>query len=76
MSKASILVVDDTSSSEGISYKASTSGISSLFSYKWRRSSGGFHRESPDLIVLDVMHKMDGFAVCRKLGRISCPYNL
>jgi len=32
-----------------------------------------FHRESPDLVVLDVMlPKVDGFAVCRRIRSESC----
>ncbi len=32
-----------------------------------------FHRESPDLVVLDVMlPKIDGFAVCRRIRAESC----
>jgi len=32
-----------------------------------------FHREQPDLVVLDVMlPKLDGFAVCRRLRAESC----
>jgi len=69
MSKASILVVDD----EPAVLKVLVTRLQ-LAGYQVHQATNGeealevFHRESPDLIVLDVMlPKMDGFAVCRRI---------
>ena len=69
MSKASILVVDD----EPAVLKVLVTRLQ-LAGYKVFSATNGeeaieaFHKESPDLIVLDVMlPKMDGFAVCRRI---------
>ena len=69
MSKASILVVDD----EPAVLKVLVTRLQ-LAGYQVHSATNGeealeaFHRESPDLIVLDVMlPKMDGFAVCRRI---------
>ena len=51
---------------EGTRYKASTCRLSSFSATNGEEALESFHRDSPDLIVLDVMlPKMDGFAVCR-----------
>ena len=69
MSKARILVVDD----EPAVLKVLVSRLQ-LAGYQVYSATNGeealesFHRDSPDLIVLDVMlPKMDGFAVCRRI---------
>ena len=66
MTKASILVVDDEPAVlKVLVTRLQLAGYQVFSATNGEEALEAFHRESPDLIVLDVMlPKMDGFAVC------------
>ncbi len=67
--KASVLVVDDEPAVLNVLVTRLELANYQVFSAKdGEEALEVFHRESPDLIVFDVMlPKMDGFAVCRRI---------
>ena len=69
MSKASILVVDDEPAVlKVLVTRLQLAGYQVFSATNGEEALEAFHRDSPDLIVLDVMlPKMDGFAVCRRI---------
>ena len=69
MSKARILVVDDEPAVlKVLVTRLQLAGYQVFSATNGEEALESFHRESPDLIVLDVMlPKMDGFAVCRRI---------
>ncbi|MBO8244622.1 response regulator [Prochlorococcus marinus XMU1411] len=69
MSKASILVVDDEPAVlKVLVTRLQLAGYQVYSATNGEEALESFHRDSPDLIVLDVMlPKMDGFAVCRRI---------
>ena len=69
MSKASILVVDDEPAVlKVLVTRLQLAGYEVFSATNGEEAIEAFHKESPDLIVLDVMlPKMDGFAVCRRI---------
>ncbi len=72
--KATILVVDDEPAVLRVLItRLQLAGYEVLSAQDGEEALGVFHRESPDLVVLDVMlPKLDGFAVCRRLRAESC----
>ena len=72
--KATILVVDDEAAVRRVLVmRLQLSGYRVLCAEDGEEALELFHREEPDLIVLDVMlPKLDGFAVCRRLRAESC----
>ena len=72
--KATILVVDDEAAVRRVLVmRLQLSGYKVICAEDGEEALELFHRESPDLIVLDVMlPKLDGFAVCRRLRAESC----
>ena len=69
MAKARILVVDDEPTVlKVLVTRLQLSGYQVCSATNGEEALESFHRDSPDLIVLDVMlPKMDGFAVCRRI---------
>ena len=69
MSKARILVVDDEPAVlKVLVTRLQLAGYQVYSATNGEEALESFHRDSPDLIVLDVMlPKMDGFAVCRRI---------
>ena len=74
MSKARILVVDDEPAVlKVLVTRLQLAGYQVYSATNGEEALESFHRDSPDLIVLDVMlPKMDGFAVCRRIRAESC----
>ena len=72
--KATILVVDDEPAVRRVLVmRLQLAGYRVICAEDGEQALEVFHRESPDLVVLDVMlPKMDGFAVCRRLRAESC----
>ncbi|MAR08008.1 MAG: DNA-binding response regulator [Cyanobium sp. NAT70] len=72
--KAKILVVDDEAAVRRVLVmRLQLSGYQVICAEDGEEALELFHREAPDLIVLDVMlPKLDGFAVCRRLRAESC----
>ena len=72
--KATILVVDDEAAVRRVLVmRLQLSGYRVICAEDGEEALEHFHREAPDLIVLDVMlPKLDGFAVCRRLRAESC----
>ena len=72
--KATILVVDDEAAVRRVLVmRLQLSGYRVICAEDGEEALELFHRETPDLIVLDVMlPKLDGFAVCRRLRAESC----
>ena len=68
LQKATILVVDDEAAVRRVLVmRLQLSGYKVICAEDGEEALELFHRESPDLIVLDVMlPKLDGFAVCRR----------
>ena len=72
--KATILVVDDEAAVRRVLVmRLQLSGYRVICAEDGEEALEHFHREAPDLIVLDVrLPKLDGFAVCRRLRAESC----
>ena len=72
--KATILVVDDEAAVRRVLVmRLQLAGYTVVCAEDGEHALELFHRESPDLVVLDVMlPKLDGFAVCRRLRAESC----
>ena len=72
--KATILVVDDEPAVLRILItRLELAGYKVFSADDGEKALEVFHREAPDLVVLDVMlPKIDGFAVCRRLRAESC----
>ena len=70
----SILVVDDEPAVlKVLVTRLNLAGYQVLSAQDGEQALEVFHRESPDLVVLDVMlPKIDGFAVCRRIRSESC----
>ena len=73
-SKATVLVVDDEAAVRRVLVlRLQLSGYEVICAEDGEQALEIFHRDSPDLVVLDVMlPKLDGFAVCRRLRGESC----
>ena len=69
-----ILVVDDEPAVlKVLVTRLNLAGYEVLSAQDGEQALDVFHRESPDLVVLDVMlPKIDGFAVCRRIRAESC----
>ena len=69
-----ILVVDDEPAVlKVLVTRLNLAGYKVLSAQDGEQALEVFHKESPDLVVLDVMlPKMDGFAVCRRIRAESC----
>ena len=69
-----ILVVDDEPAVlKVLVTRLNLAGYQVLSAQDGEQALDVFHKESPDLVVLDVMlPKMDGFAVCRRIRAESC----
>ena len=72
--KATLLVVDDEPAVRRVLVmRLQLAGYRVVCAEDGEEALEMFHRESPDLVVLDVMlPKLDGFAVCRRLRAESC----
>jgi len=72
--KATILVVDDEAAVRRVLVmRLQLAGYTVVCAEDGEQALELFHRDSPDLVVLDVMlPKLDGFAVCRRLRPESC----
>ena len=72
--KSTILVVDDEQIVQRVLVaRLQLAGHRVICAQDGEQALEIFHREHPDLIVLDVMlPKLDGFAVCRRLRAESC----
>ena len=72
--KATILVVDDEAAVRRVLVmRLQLAGYKVVCAEDGEQALELFHRDSPDLVVLDVMlPKLDGFAVCRRLRAASC----
>ena len=72
--KATLLVVDDEPAVRRVLVmRLQLAGYRVICAEDGEEALELFHRESPDLVVLDVMlPKLDGFAVCRRLRAESC----
>jgi len=71
---ATVLVVDDEATVRRVlQMRLELAGYRVLCAVDGEEALTLFHREQPDLVVLDVMlPKLDGFAVCRRLRAESC----
>ena len=69
-----ILVVDDEPAVlKVLVTRLNLAGYQVLSAQDGEQALDVFHKEAPDLVVLDVMlPKMDGFAVCRRIRAESC----
>ena len=67
--KATVLVVDDEAAVRRVLVmRLQLAGYTVVCAEDGEQALELFHKESPDLVVLDVMlPKLDGFAVCRRL---------
>lgn len=72
--KATILVVDDEPAVRRVLLmRLQLAGFRVVCAEDGEEALALFHREAPDLVVLDVMMpKLDGFAACRRLRDESC----
>ena len=72
--KATVLVVDDEAAVRRVLVmRLQLAGYTVVCAEDGEQALELFHKESPDLVVLDVMlPKLDGFAVCRRLRAESC----
>ena len=72
--KGTILVVDDEPAVRRVLLmRLQLAGYNVISAEDGEEALEVFHKEAPDLVVLDVMlPKMDGFAVCRRLRAESC----
>ncbi|QEY32484.1 response regulator [Synechococcus sp. RSCCF101] len=72
--KATILVVDDEPAVRRVLLmRLQLAGYRVIAAEDGEQALTLFHREQPDLVVLDVMlPRLDGFAVCRRLRDESC----
>ena len=72
--KATLLVVDDEPAVRRVLVmRLQLAGYRVVCAEDGEEALEVFNRESPDLVVLDVMlPKLDGFAVCRRLRAESC----
>jgi DNA-binding response OmpR family regulator len=72
--RATILVVDDEPAVRRVLVmRLQLAGYRVICAEDGEEALSLFHREQPDLVVLDVMlPKLDGFAVCRRLRAESC----
>jgi DNA-binding response OmpR family regulator len=72
--KATLLVVDDEPAVRRVLVmRLQLAGYRVVCAEDGEEALTLFHREQPDLVVLDVMlPKLDGFAVCRRLRAESC----
>ena len=72
--KATILVVDDEAAVRRVLVmRLQLAGYRVVCAEDGEQALELFHKDSPDLVVLDVMlPKLDGFAVCRRLRAESC----
>ena len=72
--RATILVVDDEAAVRRVLVmRLQLAGYRVICAEDGEEALTLFHREQPDLVVLDVMlPKLDGFAVCRRLRAESC----
>ena len=72
--KATLLVVDDEAAVRRVLVmRLQLAGYRVVCAEDGEQALELFHREAPDLVVLDVMlPKLDGFAVCRRLRAESC----
>lgn len=70
---AKILVVDDEASIVNIiSYSLTKEGYEYITANDGEEGLDLFHKEKPDLVLLDIMMpKMDGYAVCKKIRETS-----
>ena len=71
---ATLLVVDDEAAVRRVLLmRLQLAGYRVLCAEDGEEALALFHKEQPDLVVLDVMlPKLDGFAVCRRLRAESC----
>jgi two-component system alkaline phosphatase synthesis response regulator PhoP len=69
MNSKKILIVDDEADLvETVRFPLEMEGVSVLVSYNGEDGLNKARRESPDLIILDLMlPKLDGYKVCRLL---------
>ncbi|MFN9644532.1 MAG: response regulator transcription factor RpaB [Cyanobacteriota bacterium] len=72
--KPTLLVVDDEAAVRRVLVmRLQLAGYRVVCAEDGEQALEAFHREQPDLVVLDVMlPKLDGFAVCRRLRAESC----
>jgi DNA-binding response OmpR family regulator len=72
--RAAVLVVDDEPAVRRVlTMRLQLAGYRVICAEDGEEALTLFHREQPDLVVLDVMlPKLDGFAVCRRLRAESC----
>ena len=72
--RATLLVVDDESAVRRVlAMRLQLAGYRVICAEDGEEALSLYHREQPDLVVLDVMlPKLDGFAVCRRLRAESC----
>ena len=72
--RATLLVVDDEPAVRRVLVmRLQLAGYRVICAEDGEEALSLFHREQPDLVVLDVMlPKLDGFAVCRRLRAESC----
>ena len=72
--QATLLVVDDEPAVRRVLVmRLQMAGYRVICAEDGEEALALFHREQPDLVVLDVMlPKLDGFAVCRRLRAESC----
>jgi len=72
--KPTLLVVDDEAAVRRVLVmRLQLAGYRVVCAEDGEEALDVFHREQPDLVVLDVMlPKLDGFAVCRRLRAESC----
>ena len=76
MSAGKILVVDDDRNiCELLRLYLEKEGYDVVLAYDGRQALGAFDKESPDLILLDIMlPELDGWQVCREIRKKSqCP---
>jgi len=72
--RATLLVVDDEPAVRRVlAMRLQLAGYRVICAEDGEEALSLYHREQPDLVVLDVMlPKLDGFAVCRRLRAESC----
>src|SRR5210317_301529 len=72
--RATVMVVDDEPAVRRVLVmRLQLAGYQVVCAEDGEEALALFHKEQPDLVVLDVMlPKLDGFAVCRRLRAESC----